>query len=91
MIIIFSNLPIFPLSNCFLKLLCVGSYRLLKPNCIFGFNLLIFFLQDSIFLILKSSGFSQKIIFLFLTPSNINLRCVDVVEAIKIAFIFLSL
>ena len=56
-IIIFSNLPIFPLSNCFFKLLCVGSYRLLKPNCIFGFNLLIFFLQVSIFLILKSSGF----------------------------------
>ena len=40
---------------------------------------------------LKSKGFSQKIIFLFLTPSSINLICVEVVDAIKIAFNLLQI
>ena len=42
-------------------------------------------------LIFKSKGFSQKITFLYLTPSSMSLICVDVVEAINTAFIFLSL
>ena len=82
-IIIFSSFPIFPLRSSFLKLLWPGSYLLLNPNCIFGFDLLIFLLHSFILLIFKSNGFSQKIAFLYLTPSSISLICVDVVEAIN--------
>ena len=56
-----------------------------------GLDFFIFFLQSFIFLIFKSKGFSQKIAFLYLTASSINLIWVDVVEAIKIASSFLSL
>ena len=90
-IIIFSSFPIFPLRSSFLRLLWPGSYLLLNPNWIFGFDFLIFFLHSFILLIFKSKGFSQKIAFLYLTASSINLIWVDVVEAIKIASNFLSL
>ena len=91
MIIIFSTLPIFPLiSSCLIEL-CPGSYLLLKPNCILGWYFLISLKHLLTLSMFKSKGFSQKTTFLCFAASFINLIWVEVLEAINIKSIFLSL
>ena len=90
-IIIFSNLPILPLSKFWFKELCPGSYLLLNPIWIFGLYLEILFLHLLILFKSRSKGFSQNTTFLFTTASSINFKCVFVLDAINIHLIFLSL
>ena len=56
-----------------------------------GLSFLIFLRDELIFFKFKSSGFSQKITFLYFAPFSINFKCVEVEEAIKIHLISLSL
>ena len=78
-----------PLSIAFFIFKMLLSKRLLNPT-IKGTLLILIICSNSFTLSReRSTGFSQKIAFLYLTPSSMSFICVDVVEAINTAFIFL--